>query len=115
MKKLSIYVFLGLLWCNTSFAVEIPKGYCESPGGWIPCPKELKVDKEKKNKLEIAAKNKKNEFDDEITKLKGLKDVVNSKYERFKVNFNTLNELYNTCTGTSITYYISCLNHIYEN
>ena len=101
MKKLSIYVFLGLLWCNTSFAVEIPKGYCESPGGWIPCPKELKVDKEKKNKLEIAAKNKKNEFDDEITELKDLKDVVNSKYERFKINFNTsLNSVEDTIIFT---------------
>lgn len=104
MKKLSIYVFLGLLWCNISFAVEIPKGYCESPGGWIPCPKELKVDKEKKNKLEIAAKNKKNEFDDEITKLKGLKDVVNSKYERFKINFNTsLNSVEDTILFTKNT------------
>ena len=104
MKKLSIYVFLGLLWCNTSFAVEIPKGYCESPGGWIPCPKELKVDKEKKNKLEIAAKNKKNEFDDEITKLKGLKDVVNSKYKRFKINFNTsLNSAEDTILFTKNT------------
>ena len=104
MKKLSIYVFLGLLWCNTSFAVEVPKGYCESPGGWIPCPKELKVDKEKKNKLEIAAKNKKNEFDDEITKLKALKDVVNSKYERFRINFNTsLNSVEDTILFTKNT------------
>ena len=57
-----------------------------------------------KNKLEIAAKNKKNEFDDEITKLKGLKDVVNSKYERFKINFNTsLNSVEDTILFTKNT------------
>ena len=45
--------------------------------------------------------DKKNEFDDEITELKDLKDVVNSKYERFKINFNTsLNSVEDTILFT---------------
>jgi len=94
MKKLSLYVFLGLLWLNTSFASEIPKGYCKSPGGWIPCPKETARAIERKwveeNKPIILkkAEDKKEAFDATITNLK-----VNLSY--LKTDYDSLQSAYN--------------------
>ena len=71
--------------------------------GQDPKPAEpvVKFDTEKRDKLLTAAENKKNEFDGEITKLKGLKDEVNTKYEQLKINFNTsLNSVEDTLKFT---------------
>jgi|TARA_B100001964_G_scaffold242016_1_gene315742 hypothetical protein len=68
-----------------------------------PDPKP-EFDMEKRDKLETAAENKKLEFDDEINKLRGLKNEVNTNYEELKINYQTsLNKVEETLKYTKNT------------